>query len=86
MTNRPGDKANNPVHLFAYDATNLRSKLIETNVAFWLNLHSQPFLTPTVIGGRVFVGTPNSVEEFGLLSSRAHRQRQPSAPIKRTGA
>jgi len=71
MTNRPNDKATSPVELFAYDATNVRRKLLEMPVGYWTNLHSQPFLVPTVIDGRVFVGMSSSVEEFGLLSSRS---------------
>ena len=75
MTNRPGDKATQPVQLFAFDATNVRHKLFGSSVAFWTNLHSQPFLTPAVVNGKVFVGTPSSVEVFGLLSSRAGLHR-----------
>ncbi len=70
FTNRPGDKATQPVQLYALDATNVRHKLVQLSVAFWTNLHSQPFLTPAVINGKVFVGTPSSVEVFGLLGAR----------------
>lgn len=75
MTNRPGDKSSSQVQLFAYDATNLQHKLYQASVAYWTNLHSQPFLTPTAIDGRVFVGTPNSVEEFGLIGTRSGVRR-----------
>ena len=77
MTNRPVDKSVHPIQLFAYDATNLAHKLYQAPVGFWTNLHSEPFLAPTAIGGRVFVGMPSSVEEFGLLSQRSAPRRRP---------
>jgi len=70
ITTRPANRTTHPVQLRAYDATDLSRQLIQLNVAFWQNLHNPPFLTPTVIDGKVFVGTSNSVEVFGLQPSR----------------
>lgn len=57
--------------LHAYDATNLGTELYNTNQAaggrdqFGSASH---FGTPTIINGKVYVGTTNSVVAFGLLS------------------
>jgi hypothetical protein len=76
VSTRPANKATNPVLLQAFDAADVTHQLIHLPVALWQNLHNPPFLTPTVINGRVFVGTSNSVEEFGLLSSIRNRSRR----------
>ncbi len=58
-----------PAVLHAYDATNLANELYNSNQV--ANGRDQfvgnKFITPVVTGGKVFVGTPNSVVVFGLL-------------------
>jgi hypothetical protein len=59
----------NPAVLHAYNATNL-TELYNTNQAS--NARDQfgngnKFITPMIVNGKVFVGTPNGVVVFGLL-------------------
>jgi len=59
----------NPAVLHAYDATNLAIELYNSNQA---NTRDQfgpafRFVAPVVANGRVFVGAPGGVAEFGLL-------------------
>ena len=56
--------------LHAYDATNLATELYNSNQA--ANGRDQfgngnKFITPTIVNGKVFVGTPTGVAVFGLL-------------------
>jgi hypothetical protein len=55
--------------LHAYDATNLATELYNSTQA--ANNRDQfpanKFITPVVVNGKVFIGTPNSVAAFGLL-------------------
>ncbi|PYU52847.1 MAG: pyrrolo-quinoline quinone [Acidobacteria bacterium] len=55
--------------LFAYDATNLTTELYDSNQAANGRDHfsGNKFITPMVVNGRVYVGTPTSVAVFGLL-------------------
>ena len=57
-----------PAVLHAYDATNLH-ELYNSNQA--ANGRDQfggnKFITPTIINGKVYVGTTNGVGVFGLL-------------------
>jgi hypothetical protein len=55
--------------LFAYDATNLTNELYDSNQAANNRDHfsGNKFITPMVVNGKVYVGTPNSVAVFGLL-------------------
>jgi hypothetical protein len=55
--------------LFAYDASNLTRELYDSNQAANNRDHfsGNKFITPMVVNGRVYVGTPNSVAVFGLL-------------------
>jgi hypothetical protein len=55
--------------LFAYDATDLTKELYDSNQAAGNRDHfsGNKFITPMVVNGRVYVGTPNSVAVFGLL-------------------
>jgi hypothetical protein len=56
--------------LHAYDATNLAHELYNSNQATGSRDQfgaGNKFITPTVAGGKVFVGTTNSVGIFGLL-------------------
>jgi hypothetical protein len=55
--------------LFAYDASNLTKELYDSNQAANNRDHfsGNKFITPMVVNGRVYVGTPTSVAVFGLL-------------------
>ena len=60
----------NTAVLHAYDATNLKTELYNSNQAS--NSRDQfgsgnKFITPIVVNGKVFVGTPNGVAVFGLF-------------------
>jgi hypothetical protein len=60
---------NTPAVLHAYDATTL-NELYNTNQAS--NARDQfgngnKYITPTIVNGKVYVGTPNGVAVFGLL-------------------
>ncbi|GAC1419597.1 MAG: hypothetical protein NVSMB62_12470 [Acidobacteriaceae bacterium] len=60
-----------PAVLRAYDAANLANELYDSTQAangrdYFGN--GNKFITPLVIGGKVYVGTPNGVAVFGLLS------------------
>jgi hypothetical protein len=60
-----------PAVLHAYDATNLAREIYNSNEApngrdsFG---KGNKFITPMVINGKVYVGTPTGVAVFGLLS------------------
>ena len=55
--------------LFAYDATDLTRELYDSNQAASSRDHfgGNKFITPMVVNGKVYVGTPTSVAVFGLL-------------------
>jgi hypothetical protein len=60
----------NPAVLHAYDATNLSTELYNSNQAASSRDHfgnGNKFMTPTIVNGKVYVGTPNGVAVFGLL-------------------
>lgn len=58
----------NPAVLFAYNATTL-TELYDSNQAGTRDQfgNGNKFVSPLVVNGKVFVGTPNGVAEFGLL-------------------
>ncbi len=59
-----------PAVLHAYDATNLSVELYNSNQAASSRDHfgnGNKFMTPTIVNGKVYVGTPNGVAAFGLL-------------------
>jgi hypothetical protein len=59
-----------PAVLHAYDATNL-NELYNSNQAAGGRDHfgnGNKFITPLIVNGKVFVGTPNGVAVFGLLN------------------
>src|SRR5437899_8362034 len=65
-----------PAVLHAYDAGNLSRELYNSSQA--ANSRDafgagNKFITPTIVNGRVFVGTTNGVAEFGLLGPTAPR-------------
>jgi hypothetical protein len=70
--------------LHAYDATNLASELYNSTEAGDRDQFSfNKFITPTIANGKVYVGTPNSVAVFGLLTPSAKLLRKlhpPSVP------
>lgn len=55
--------------LYAYDATNLATKLYDSTQAANARDTFAPnkYITPTIANGKVYVGTSNSVAVFGLL-------------------
>jgi hypothetical protein len=58
--------------LHAYDATDLSKELYNTNQAAGSRDHfgtGNKYIVPTVVNGKVYVGTTNSVAAFGLLCS-----------------
>jgi hypothetical protein len=60
---------NNPAVLHAYDPVTL-NELYNSNQASLGRDQFGPgnkFITPTIVNGKVFVGTPNGVAAFGLL-------------------
>ena len=59
--------------LHAYDATNLASELYNSNMAAgsrdsFATSTNDKFVTPLIANGKVYVGTPNAVVVFGLLT------------------
>jgi len=59
-----------PAVLHAYDATNLANELYNSNQASGGRDQfgtGNKFITPTVVNGKVYVGTTNGVAAFGLL-------------------
>jgi hypothetical protein len=59
----------NPAVLHAYDATNLAHELYNSNQAGNRDQFGagNKFITPTVVDGKVFVGTTSGVAVFGQL-------------------
>jgi hypothetical protein len=55
--------------LHAYDASNLSTELYNSNQAAKSRDHfsDNKYITPMVVNGKVYVGTPTTVEVFGLL-------------------
>jgi hypothetical protein len=63
--------------LHAYSAANLAQELYNTNQAAKGRDHfgaGNKFMTPTIANGKVYVGTPNGVAAFGLLSPQSHER------------
>jgi len=63
---------NTPAVLHAYDATNLATELYNSNQAGSRDQFGpgNKFITPVVANGKVFVGTPTGIAEFGLLPQK----------------
>ena len=59
----------NPAVLHAYDATNLATELYNSKQSGARDNFGpgNKFITPMIVNGKVFVGTPNGVAVFGLL-------------------
>jgi hypothetical protein len=69
-----GAENTSPAVLHAYDATNLATELYNSNQAASGRDHfgsGNKFIVPTVVNGKVYVGTTNGVGAFGLLCSYA---------------
>jgi len=64
---RPDDITLSPITLRAYDAANPADMLFEAPVGFWQNSKGNPYLTPAVANGKVYVGGASSVTAFGLI-------------------
>lgn len=58
-----------PAGLYAYDAGNLAHELYDSNQAGSRDQFGpgNKFITPTIVNGKVYVGTTNGVQVFGLL-------------------
>jgi len=54
------------LRLFAFNAENLRDKLLEVDATPWTNPGGVPFIEPTVINGQIYVGGSSQVVVFGL--------------------
>jgi hypothetical protein len=78
-TTRPNNISTTPIMLYAYDASNVSSMLYQGNVGNWFNVNGNPYLTPTVINGKVYVGYGNGVAVFGLQSEERSRRTHASA-------
>jgi hypothetical protein len=69
---QPGDR---PAILHAYDATNITLQLYSSNAALSQGVPrdrggcANKFAVPTIANGRVYVGTQNELDVFGLLGS-----------------
>jgi outer membrane protein assembly factor BamB len=70
----------NPAVLSAYEAKNLARELYNSNQVPERDQFGagNKFITPTIAGGRVYVGTPTGVAVFGLLPGRS------GPPFRRT--
>ncbi len=70
--------------LHAYDATDLGNELYNSNQAGPRDqFQDNKFITPMIANGKVYVGTPNSVAVFGLLSSSTRLMRKSRAASPR---
>jgi len=56
----------NPLRLQAFDATDLTSQLLDVQAGAWNNPHGGPFLEPTVINGKIYVGSDALLTVFGI--------------------
>lgn len=54
------------VSLEAYDATNMQNRLFLGNAGTWSNSERNPFVSPLVANGRVYLGATGTVTVFGL--------------------
>jgi hypothetical protein len=72
-----------PAVLHAYDATNLATELYNSNQAAAGRDHfgsGNKYIVPTVVNGKVYVGTTNGVGAFGLLCSYAIAPQNATVP------
>ena len=65
-TTRPDNILTTPITLRAYDASDVSVMLFEAPAGGWQNDKGNPYLTPTVMNGKVYVGGVNTVTAFGL--------------------
>jgi len=54
------------LHLQAYDASDVSWKLVDLECGAWANANGGAFIEPTVVNGRVYVGSDDRVTVFGL--------------------
>ena len=72
-----------PAVLHAYDAANLATELYNSNQATAGRDHfgsGNKYIVPTVVNGKVYVGTTNGVGAFGLLCSYAIAPQNATIP------
>jgi hypothetical protein len=72
-----------PAVLHAYDASNLAHELYNSNQATGSRDQfgtGNKYITPTVAGGKVFVGTTGSVAIFGLLNLQSQKSLRRASP------
>jgi hypothetical protein len=55
----------NPLRLQAFDATNLTSQLLDVQAGAWNSMYGGAFLEPTVINGKIYVGSDGLLTVFG---------------------
>jgi hypothetical protein len=63
---RPDDPLTQTLRLEAYKANNLSRNIVDMSAGRWFNPDGNPDITPTVINGKVYVPTGNSIAVFGL--------------------
>jgi hypothetical protein len=69
---------NSPAVLHAYDASDLSKELYNSNQAPNGRDHfgdGNKYIVPTIVNGKVYVGTTNGVGVFGLFPSKRHEPR-----------
>jgi hypothetical protein len=54
------------LHLRAYDVNNLGNKLLDLDCGAWANADGGAFIEPTVVNGKVYVGSDDRVTVFGI--------------------
>jgi hypothetical protein len=55
-----------PINLYAYDATDLTNGLGKWEAGMWSNPDGSLYTTPTIINGKVYVGSSGLITVFGL--------------------
>jgi len=86
LSSSPGTK---PAVLYAYDATNVATLLYDSAQA--KQLRDQPgcankFITPTIANGKVYVGTQNELDVYGVLPTQVTPVPTISVPCIAFGA
>lgn len=56
----------NPLRLQAFDAENLTNQLLDLDCGPWNNQNGGAFIEPTVVNGKVYVGSDGQLSVFGL--------------------
>jgi hypothetical protein len=72
-----------PAVLHAYDASDVSRELYNSNQAPGGRDHfgdGNKYIVPTIVNGKVYVGTTNTVGVFGLLTRKLHRDDEVDGP------